>query len=438
MMKFHLLEHIRKNDDNVVIWLFNIGLEKYWNGEVFTVKNTKEDVVVNHMEEMNLLLTRKQDILILRSKPEESYLQALQEFGAEIPRIVWPSTENEEKSISELVVEDDALIAQMKELTKDAQNVFFVPYGVSEIEEQIQKKLNVPMFGSASEINKMVNNKVFSRAFAIENGFRVSEGKVCQGFAELEVAAKQMLAKYGKIIIKEPCGASGKGLWVVDSEAKCKSTLLIIKRFFQEHMDGEWLVEEWCSKKADLNYQIYVGMNGEVEVFSIKEQKVNGTVYVGSVIPPAFTDDMMQECRECGEIIGRKLYEQGYRGILGVDAMILESGELIPIIEINGRFTLSSYVSFVQEMRQAADKKIFAFYKKIPLKTRKTYQELHAYLQKEGYWYQDNRGMFVYTSETIKKDRVGESGRMFGLLFAENEEEMMQQYNEIIEKLEEE
>ena len=130
MMKFHLLEHIRKNDDNVVIWLFNIGLEKYWNGEVFTVKNTKEDVVVNHMEEMNLLLTRKQDILILRSKPEESYLQALQEFGAEIPRIVWPSTENEEKSISELVVEDDALIAQMKELTKDAQNVFFVPYGV--------------------------------------------------------------------------------------------------------------------------------------------------------------------------------------------------------------------------------------------------------------------------------------------------------------------
>ena len=101
MMKFHLLEHIRKNDDNVVIWLFNIGLEKYWNGEVFTVKNTKEDVVVNHMEEMNLLLTRKQDILILRSKPEESYLQALQEFGAEIPRIVWPSTENEEKSISE-------------------------------------------------------------------------------------------------------------------------------------------------------------------------------------------------------------------------------------------------------------------------------------------------------------------------------------------------
>ena len=304
MMKFHLLEHIRKNDDNVVIWLFNIGLEKYWNGEVFTVKNTKEDVVVNHMEEMNLLLTRKQDILILRSKPEESYLQALQEFGAEIPRIVWPSTENEEKSISELVVEDDALIAQMKELTKDAQNVFFVPYGVSEIEEQIQKKLNVPMFGSASEINKMVNNKVFSRAFAIENGFRVSEGKVCQGFAELEVAAKQMLAKYGKIIIKEPCGASGKGLWVVDSEAKCKSTLLIIKRFFQEHMDGEWLVEEWCSKKADLNYQIYVGMNGEVEVFSIKEQKVNGTVYVGSVIPPAFTDDMMQECRECGEIIG--------------------------------------------------------------------------------------------------------------------------------------
>ena len=53
MIDFHLLNHIRRNDDYVVIWLFNIGVEKYWNGEVFTVKNTKEDIVVNHLEELN-------------------------------------------------------------------------------------------------------------------------------------------------------------------------------------------------------------------------------------------------------------------------------------------------------------------------------------------------------------------------------------------------
>jgi len=114
MIDFHLLNHIRRNDDYVVIWLFNIGVEKYWNGEVFTVKNTKEDIVVNHLEELNLLVTRKQDILLLRDIPSEAYLESMEEFGTEIPCIMCPSYEDENKSISELVLEDEDLIVAIK------------------------------------------------------------------------------------------------------------------------------------------------------------------------------------------------------------------------------------------------------------------------------------------------------------------------------------
>lgn len=434
-MDFHLLKHIRENDDVTVVWLFNIGLEKYWNGEVFTVKNFKEDIMVNHVEEMNLFLTRKQDILILRAQPNQGFIDEMRAFGAEIPTIVCPQVEDEAKSISQLVLEDEGLVREIKALVSGKENVMFVPYGVSTLEEQIADKLELPMFGSSNEINRMVNNKVFSRKFALEHGFRVSEGRVCHGFDELETASKDALERFGKIIIKEPCGASGKGLWVVETSAKLKSTLLIIKRFFKDNMDGEWLVEEWCEKAADLNYQIYVGIHGEVEVFSIKEQKVNGTVYVGSVMPPAFTDAIMKECKEKGDIIGRELYKMGYRGILGVDAMILTSGELIPIIEINGRCTLSTYVSFAQEKKQALDKKIFAFYKKISLGEGEGYLEIKHKLTQAGLWYQDNHGLFVYTSEAITQERVGESGRMFGLIFAENEEDMMQQYERVTEVL---
>ncbi|MBQ2115632.1 MAG: ATP-grasp domain-containing protein [Lachnospiraceae bacterium] len=432
MTNFNLLNHIKNNDEYTVVWLFNIGLEKYWNGEVFTVKNSKEDIIVNHMEEMNLLITRKQDILILRSMPEKEYIDSMCSFGCEIPQIVCPSFEDENRSISEIVLEDDKLQDQIKQLIKDRKKVIFVPYGVSSLEESIAKKLELPLFGSANEINKMVNNKVFSRKFSLEHGFKVSEGKVCKGFSELEIAAKDSLEKYGKIIIKEPCGASGKGLWVVESPAKLKSTLLIIKRFFKDNLEGEWLVEQWCSKKADLNYQIYVGVNGEVEVFSIKEQKVDGTVYVGSVIPPDFNDALMKECIEAGEIIGKSLYEQGYRGILGVDAMILTNGELIPVIEINGRFTLSTYVSFIQYKNKMEDKKIFAFYKKIPLEANSSYQKLIDVLKDNRVWFDGKKGMFVYTAKTINKELVGENGRMFGLIFADDENEINEQYANIM------
>lgn len=430
MIDFHLLNHIRSNDDYVVIWLFNIGVEKYWNGEVFTVKNAKEDILVNHLEEINLLVTRKQDILLLRDKPSKAYLESMKEFGAQIPSIMCPSYEDENKSISELVLEDEDLIEAIKKKIEQKKAIF-VPYGVSEMEEQIKDKLGVPMLGSSSEISKTINNKIFSRMFAIEQGFHVPEGRVCSGFEKLEAVAYEMLMKYGKIIIKEPCGASGKGLWVVDSKDKYRSTFLIIKRFFKNRIDQEWLVEEWCNKKADLNYQIYIGLNGEVEVFSIKEQKVDSTVYIGSVMPPAFSNSIMQKCKQCGEIIGARLFELGYRGVVGIDAMILDNDELIPIIEINGRFTLSTYVSFVQEKKELENTVLFSFYTKIPLKNCNDYSELKKQLQEKNIWYKDNQGLFVYNSESITKSRVGDNGRMFGILFAHSEQELMEQYETI-------
>ncbi len=429
-MDFHLLKHIRENDDYTVIWLFNIGLEKYWNGEVFTVKNAREDIIVNHIEEMNLLLTRRQDILILRVKPEEAYLRDMEKFGCEIPAIVCPGREDETKSISELVLEDDALVGEIKTLVADYDKTVFVPYGVSTLEEEIAAKLGVAMFGSSNEINKTVNNKVFSRRFAIEQGFRVSEGRICAGFEELEKTAEEMAERYPKIVIKEPCGASGKGLWVVDGKTRLRSTMLIIKRFFKNRLSGDWLVEEWCDKTADLNYQIYVGEHGEVEVFSVKEQKVNGTVYTGSVMPPACPEKVIEECKTCGTVIGRELYKKGYRGILGVDAMILASGELVPIIEINGRFTLSTYVSFVQEKTRAD--KVLAFYHRIALASGDDYTVIRDRLIRDNLWFQGGRGMFVYTSESIREQRAGETGRMFGLIFAGDEKDMAAQHQAVL------
>lgn len=49
-------------------------LEILYDGEQFIDLN-KEEFVINHIEEMNLLIARKQDILILRKQPDEVYLK---------------------------------------------------------------------------------------------------------------------------------------------------------------------------------------------------------------------------------------------------------------------------------------------------------------------------------------------------------------------------
>ena len=38
---------------------------------------------------------------------------------------------------------------------------------------------------------------------------------------------------------------------------------------------------------------------------------------------------------------------------------------------------------------------------------------------------------YIYNSESITKRRVGENGRMFGILFAHAEHELMEQYETI-------
>lgn len=427
-MNFNLLKHIRENDDYTVVWLFNIGIEKFWNGEVFTVKNQNDDIIVNHMEEMNILITQEQDILILRDNPNEDYLNTLKNLGFKIPNIVCPEIKDESKSISEILLEDKALISKIKALINKNDNAVLVPYGVSFLEENIAKQLDINLFGSSHEINKSINNKVFSRNFSLDHSFRVPKGRICKGFSELEKASKEMLEKYETIIIKEPCGASGKGLWVVRSLPKLKSTLLIIKRFFGDNIDNEWLVEEWCNKKSDLNYQIYVGDDGYIEMFSIKEQIVDGTVYVGSRIPPVIPTETIEECKKCAEIIGKELYKYGYRGILGVDSMILSTGELIPIVEINGRFTLSTYISFINFRLNKKTENVFAFYKRITLNDSRDFSEVKKQLKDDGLWY-DDKGVFIYTSKTIDSKYLNNYGRLFAICLSNDDDELMNLYN---------
>lgn len=56
---------------------------------------------------------------------------------------------------------------------------------------------------------------------------------------------------------------------------------------------------------------------------------------------------------------------------------------MIPSIEINGRFTLSTYVSFVQEKKKLANAVLFSFYTKIPLVSYNNYSGLKNIFKKK-------------------------------------------------------
>ena len=417
-MNFNLIDHIHRKDDFSVIWLFNIGAEKFWSINSSGVIDIKEETTVNHCEEMNLLIAQKNDYFILRQQPDEAFIRHIKNLTGCTPNILVPDVKDESRSISELVLDSPSLLAKLKSIA--GEKVRFVPYGVTALEEEISQKCNLHLIGACSELNKRINSKVFSREVALELGCKTTNALVCNSIDEIREGYNVLKKSFNKIIIKEPNGASGKGLYVVECEKKLETILVILKRNSMRTKQSTWLVEGWVDNKKDLNMQIYVDESGNVDVFSIKEQLVNGTVYIGSVMPPRFSEKIIEECIFWGEKIGKHLAADGFNGILGVDALIDGSETLIPIIEISARFTLSTYISFLPFDKM----KLIAFYKRFVFEDSLDFNIFSKKLSEHDIHIcsPNQEGAFVYTSETINDKSMNGRGRLFCISAAETYE----------------
>jgi hypothetical protein len=435
---FNLLNLITtQRNKGIIIWLCNIGAEKYWNKVNTGISDPYEDAIVNRIEEMNILICRKQDILILRERPAKAYLDKLEKIGFDIPNILVPENPDQITPISELVLKDKKLLDQLKDIAGNNEDVCFAPYAVTRLEEEIAEKCNLRLIGSASQINAKINDKIFNRMIAEELNFPVCEGKVCNSIEEIRKEFHRLTdsLQFAKIIIKEPFGASGKGLYVLEDEARLESTLRIIGRFARKNPEAKWLVEGWYEKKADINYQIYVAGDGSVNVFSIKQQLLRDTVYIGSKIPPELTNGQIGAIKKYGEQIGKYLYDIGYRGVVGVDSIITTDDIIIPIIEINGRFTLSTYISFLDRIMNG--NRIATRYFRISTKSFLSYQGLLEMLEERGIDYDTEKkeGVIIYTCGTFSggfPDINGfYSGRLFALVSAREEKNIRYYVNRL-------
>ncbi len=414
-----------------IVWLCNIGAEKYWSNLSTGVVNRQEDIAVNRMEEMNLLICREQDIIILREVPDEDYLENLKRMGFSIPTILSPENADLLTPISELVLGDESLLNKLKEAAEEANDLYFVPYGVTHLEEEIAQKTGMRIMGAPSHINAKINDKIFNREISEKLGLTVCQGRVCSSADEIREEYERLTNNkpfFSKVIIKEPKGASGKGLYIVDSKEKLESSLRMIARFSRGRTDSKWLVEGWYNKKGDINYQIYVSPDGQVTVFSIKEQLLRDTVYIGSKMPPELEQSVLDNYVEYGQKIGRYLYETGFTGVAGIDSIITEQDICIPIIEINGRFTLSTYISFVNQILK--DKKILSRYFRLTPKNPVNYTGICSRLDKEGILINPDtkEGIFVYTSGTLPyklhEGIDGSVGRAFALIVSDSWEKV--------------
>ena len=350
------------------LWLSNFEAERFWApaGAVQLPKISQGDdvAVVNRLEEMSLFLAEYPDTLILREPSDEGFLSYLASLGFRRPDILNVKAADRQTPISAAVLADDDLCAHISELARDG-NLYLLPFGKTRLEEEIAAKTGLKTVGPPAHVVEYVNSKIYSRKLSTELGLKTIPGCECESPEELEEGFRCLKANLDegrKLVLKEAMGVSGKGLVVIDNEAKFQQLTTLLKRRAKPGMRYDFVLEVWIDKERDINYQIFISANGEVRLLAVKEIATLNGVHQGHRFPPSLSDAQTSAYEQAAQAIGKRLFVDGFTGIAGLDSIIDREGVVYPALEINARFNMSTYQLGLERLIGHSAKVIAKYY----------------------------------------------------------------------------
>lgn len=330
-----------------LLFLGNFEVEQQWARGEHTLPRLSAataNAVVNHMDEFALLLGGGDDHVVLKTRPDDDYLAFLTGLGVDLPRIHVTGHQDPQRTVTEDTLDDPKLIEVLSALGRLGCRL--TAHGISEHERRLAAATGLPLAGSDPDTCKAVNSKVYSRRVADELGLRQPRGWACETLAELADAFAAATDDTGaRYVVKEAFGVSGKGIAVLESRRRADRILGMLRGRTQRlgNESVAFVVEQWVAKQSDLNYQFTVARDGGVHFDFVKEQLTEGGVHKGHRMPARLSAVQQAVVRDTAERLGKRLADDGYAGVVGVDAMVDPAGELYPVVEINARHNMSTY-----------------------------------------------------------------------------------------------
>lgn len=187
------------------------------------------------------------------------------------------------------------------------------------------------------ETVKRVNSKFYS------NRLLSRIGEKCYGTevnSALEVqAVGNTLLKRGAYLLKDPFGVSGKGNMLIENEAMQRRIAEHLEKQERRGLRSQFLLEPLLRKETDFSSHWFIRESGETDFISVQRMLNQQQNYGGSI---RADEAMILLLRNAGyfdtmEKALRILAEDGYHGFVCFDSMILEGGDVVPIVEINAR-----------------------------------------------------------------------------------------------------
>lgn len=331
------------------VWWFNPSAEaELQNGRRTFQPNAAMQALTADLSPLMMLLAKKDDIVMVETKPSSDYLVFLENLGFMLPEFI----------------SDPAILSGRK-------LGFLKPWGVTPRSHHMPKIWGLDLKASSCEpsMHPIICRKSWSKQVYLEWTGKIfldtPIGTVCRTLEDLQLQADHIFKEHDSLVVKADFNCSGRGR----KKLRKGQPLLDQEQGWLEkqlNSDGFLTLEPWVDKVVDMSTQILVQDEVAGDRVGFPKIKILGITrfmtddhgqYLGHFLgdqtiesPPDFwrfyhEKGYGDQLKQAAIFVGEKLHKQGYRGPAGIDSLVFRSKgslQLYPIVEVNTRWTMGS------------------------------------------------------------------------------------------------
>lgn len=311
--------------------------EAWWrspHGSMLPSMNNSQAVTMG-MDELLFPLCKEQDLLFTRQPMDEHLRGYLSLLGYTFTNVHCRNpvhADDYRLHVFDLLMADAGYYQQL--LPQDA---IISPYSILSDANEVVRRFSFGNHFPSLDTVRAVNSKTYSHELRQRLGIRNSSS-IAESAEEL-LTYGLLLLRTGQVLVKDPLGVSGKGNMLISSERMLRRIAAYLQEQENRGKQTQFIIEPLLDKTEDFSCQLFITEQGDVQYISVQQMVNESFSYSGSYpADPGFIEMLWKNNYfSIMEDACKDLFETGYHGEVCIDSMLLASGELVPIVEINAR-----------------------------------------------------------------------------------------------------
>jgi hypothetical protein len=338
------------------VWLCNTDVESEW-AEAAGERPPRQDTqwrLFQRFEEILLPSVGSEGIAILRAEPDPQFLSYLTDLGLDLPEVVIPrgSERSPWETTTRLVSEDQLLVRDLASEVRSGSCATFEPFGVSQDIEWIAAHTGLCLAGTDADLAASLSRKSSARRLASNLGLLHPDGEICDRPADLPhiVRSLRRAGAGAPVVIKPDLAASGRGQRLIRSEGDEHQLADAVNRGELGSAGAVHVIERWYPVQTTLTYELQVDPTSRRPEPVALREALGRPRHSYGYLSPARTSSTIQNILDhtSAKLMSALRSEHGYAGPVRCDALVLEDGRVMPLLEMNARHSFFFFLDKIQ------------------------------------------------------------------------------------------